>query len=87
METAKARVNADQSEANVMDVQCGPYGTPPSAARVVVRPELAPSLKADESQLSEEELNIRMVHAHWKVFRELARQQVRSTRFLKDALD
>ena len=47
----------------------------------------APSLKVDDSQLFEEELNILMVHAHWKVFRELPRQQVSSTRLLEDALN
>lgn len=44
-----------------------------------IRPELAPSFKTEGSKLGEEEINILMAHAYWKIItlqKELARQQV-----------
>ena len=54
-----------------------------------IRPELTPSLKADESNLGEEEFNISMAHAYWKIIslqKEPARQQVCSSYFFKYAM-
>lgn len=44
-----------------------------------IRPELAPTFKTEDTKLGEEELNILMAHAYWKIItlqKELARQQV-----------
>lgn len=44
-----------------------------------IRPELAPSFKTESSKLGEEEINILMAHAYWKIItlqKELAKQQV-----------
>ena len=44
-----------------------------------IRPELAPSFKTENSKLGEEEINILMAHAYWKIItlqKELAKQQV-----------
>lgn len=44
-----------------------------------IRPELAPSFKTEDVKLGEEELNILMAHAYWKIItlqKELAKQQV-----------
>jgi len=61
LETAKARVEAAQSEAKVMDE----YRNQVEMARhnlqlelSSIRPELAPSLKTDESHIGKEQLNI-----------------------------
>ena len=93
LETAKARVEAAQSEAKVMDEYRNLVDTARRHLQLElssIRPELAHSLKADESNLGEEELNILMAHAYWKIItlqKELSRQQVCSTRFLKHAPD
>lgn len=44
-----------------------------------IRPELAPTFKTEDTKLGEEELNILMAHAYWKIItlqKELAKQQV-----------
>ena len=49
-----------------------------------IRPELAPSFKTEGSKLGEEEINILMAHAYWKIItlqKELAKQQVSTSLF------
>jgi hypothetical protein len=44
-----------------------------------IRPELTPTFKTEDTKLGEEELNILMAHAYWKIItlqKELAKQQV-----------
>jgi hypothetical protein len=70
LETAKARVEGDQSEAKVMDEYRNLIHTARRHLQLElsIRPELALSLKADNWKLGEEDLNIgTMVHAHWKI--------------------
>lgn len=50
-----------------------------------IRPELAPTFKTEDTKLGEEELNILMAHAYWKIItlqKELARQQVKNVFFI-----
>jgi len=61
LETAKARVEAAQSEAKVMSecrnlVEMARHNLQLELSSI--RPELAPSLKTDESHIGKEELNI-----------------------------
>ena len=105
METAKARVEAAQSEAKVMDEYRELVDTARHNLQVLkqtctiffcsftwltfifltqmelssIRPELAPTFKTEDTKLGEEELNILMAHAYWKIItlqKELAKQQV-----------
>lgn len=44
-----------------------------------IRPDLSPNLKTEGTKLGEEEVNILMAHAYWKIItlqKELAKQQV-----------
>jgi hypothetical protein len=65
LETTESRANADQSEANVMDEYRNVVHTVRRHLQLGFSSGTGPSLKADGSIL--------MVHAHWKVFRELTR--------------
>ncbi|XP_046460534.1 MICOS complex subunit MIC60-like [Daphnia pulex] len=93
LETAKARVEAAQSEAKVMDEYRELVDTARHNLQMElssIRPELAPSFKTEGSKLGEEEINILMAHAYWKIItlqKELARQQSCEQQRLKGALD
>lgn len=44
-----------------------------------IRPDLSPNFKTEGTKLGEEEINILMAHAYWKIItlqKELAKQQV-----------
>uniref|UniRef100_A0A0P5AVY5 MICOS complex subunit MIC60 n=1 Tax=Daphnia magna TaxID=35525 RepID=A0A0P5AVY5_9CRUS len=93
LETAKARVDAAQSEAKVMDEYRELVDTARHNLQMelsAIRPDLSPNLKTEGTKLGEEEVNILMAHAYWKIItlqKELAKQQSREQQRLKGALD
>uniref|UniRef100_A0A0P5SG84 MICOS complex subunit MIC60 n=1 Tax=Daphnia magna TaxID=35525 RepID=A0A0P5SG84_9CRUS len=93
LETAKARVDAAQSEAKGMDEYRELVDTARHNLQMelsAIRPDLSPNLKTEGTKLGEEEVNILMAHAYWKIItlqKELAKQQSREQQRLKGALD
>lgn len=92
LETAKARVEAAQSEAKVMDEYRELVDTARRNLQLElssIRPELTPTFKTEDTKLGEEELNILMAHAYWKIItlqKELAKQQHQEQQRLRGAL-
>jgi len=90
LEMAKGRMDAAQSEAKILDEYRALVDTARNNLQLElssIRPDLTPAFG---SKLSEEELNILMAHAYWKITalqRELAKQQTLEQQRLRTSLE
>jgi len=93
LEMAKGRVDAAHSEAKILDEYRSLVDTARKNLQLElssIRPDLTASMQNEGAKLGEEELNILMAHAYWKITalqKELAKQQSLEQQRLRIALE